>query len=213
MKILFRLMLALALLTAPLAAQITPVGPSLNLPAAGCVTINADSFICRSIAGTFTVGTTKNGTDGTLKPGGVQTADGTASATAYGFASNTNLGFYRQTTNVLSMAIAGSDYIDYTGAQIRLAANVTLGWNATNDNAAGTSQDTTLARGGVGEITITSVVFANLGTPASGTITYCSDCTETTAASCPVTQASCVCTNGGGGAFARRVNGAWYCTF
>lgn len=59
----------------------------------------------------------------------------------------------------------------------------------------------------------TGTTFAALGTPNNGTITYCSDCTVTTAATCPATQASCVCAASGGGAFARRAASAWYCTF
>lgn len=62
-------------------------------------------------------------------------------------------------------------------------------------------------------LVLPSVVFAGLGTPANGSEVYCSDCTVTTAASCPTTQASCVCANTGTGAFARRAAGAWYCTF
>lgn len=62
-------------------------------------------------------------------------------------------------------------------------------------------------------MSITGVAFAALGTPANGTITYCTDCTVTTAATCPATQASCVCAASGGGAFARRAASAWYCTF
>lgn len=65
----------------------------------------------------------------------------------------------------------------------------------------------------VNSITINSTTFAALGTPANGVITYCSDCTVTTPASCPATQASCVCAASGTGAFARRVAAAWYCTF
>lgn len=45
---------------------------------------------------------------------------------------------------------------------------------------------------------LTSVTFANLGTPANGTILYCSDCTSANPAA-----------SGGSGAVARRENGAW----
>lgn len=44
------------------------------------------------------------------------------------------------------------------------------------------------------------VLFANLGTPANGSVRYCIDC-----------QATAPCASGGTGAFANRVNGAWNC--
>ena len=65
----------------------------------------------------------------------------------------------------------------------------------------------------IGNLQLFSTTFAALPASANGSIVYCSDCTVTTAATCPVTQASCVCATAGSGAFARRVNGAWYCTF
>lgn len=52
----------------------------------------------------------------------------------------------------------------------------------------------------LGVLTIKSVLQANLGTPANGTLYYCSDCTTATA-----------CTGGGAGAFASRQAGAWKC--
>lgn len=62
-------------------------------------------------------------------------------------------------------------------------------------------------------VTLPAVTFATLPAAVNGTIEYCSDCTEVTPASCPATQASCVCAAAGTGAFARRAAGAWYCTF
>lgn len=46
----------------------------------------------------------------------------------------------------------------------------------------------------------TGNVFANLGTPANGAVTYCSDCTVANP-----------CAGGGTGALAKRLNGAWTC--
>lgn len=46
----------------------------------------------------------------------------------------------------------------------------------------------------------TSVLFANLGTPADGTITYCGDCTFANP-----------CAGSGTGAWAKRLAGAWRC--
>ena len=45
-----------------------------------------------------------------------------------------------------------------------------------------------------------AVVFANLGTPASGVIAYCSDCTV-----------AATCAGSGTGAIAKRLNSAWVC--
>jgi hypothetical protein len=44
------------------------------------------------------------------------------------------------------------------------------------------------------------VTFANLGTPANGTFTFCPDCTVANP-----------CAGGGTGAFAKRLNGIWVC--
>ena len=54
--------------------------------------------------------------------------------------------------------------------------------------------------------------FAQLGKQPDGTFTYCADCKVATPASCSAANPSaCVCTSGGTGAFARRINGAWLC--
>lgn len=47
---------------------------------------------------------------------------------------------------------------------------------------------------------LASVTFTNLGTPANGTLLYCSDCTTAT-----------TCSGSGSGALAKRENGAWVC--
>lgn len=52
----------------------------------------------------------------------------------------------------------------------------------------------------------TGVAFAALGTPANGTIIYCSDCTNTSNL-----VAANTCANMGSGAIAVRINGAWKC--
>jgi hypothetical protein len=54
--------------------------------------------------------------------------------------------------------------------------------------------------------------FSQLGGQTNGTFTYCSDCTVTTPSSCSTANPSaCVCSGGGAGAFAKRLNGAWFC--
>lgn len=47
----------------------------------------------------------------------------------------------------------------------------------------------------------TGTAFASLGTPANGTVAYCTDCNINTSP----------CTGGGNGAIAARLNGAWEC--
>ena len=47
---------------------------------------------------------------------------------------------------------------------------------------------------------LAATAFASLGTPANGTIAYCSDCTFANP-----------CASGGTGAIAKRLNGAWRC--
>jgi hypothetical protein len=133
--------------------------------------------------------------------GPVLITDGTAGAPSLAFASNTNTGIYKGTTNVLSVSLGGSDYVDFIGGTIRMAANQGLCWNATNNNASGTSCDTTLARVAPGEWSSTAVLFANLGTPSNGAFAYCSDCTIANP-----------CASGGTGAFAKRLNGVWVCS-
>lgn len=51
-----------------------------------------------------------------------------------------------------------------------------------------------------GFITLTASLFAALGTPANGTIVYCSDCTIASP-----------CAGSGTGALAKRLNGIWVC--
>jgi hypothetical protein len=65
----------------------------------------------------------------------------------------------------------------------------------------------------VSTMTYTAHTFATLGNAApNGTYFYCSDCTVTTAATCTANLlTSCVCAGSGTGAFAKRLNGSWYC--
>lgn len=46
--------------------------------------------------------------------------------------------------------------------------------------------------------------FSGLGTPSNGSLIYCSDCK-------PTSSVSNTCANGGSGAYAARINGAWKC--
>lgn len=126
-------------------------------------------------------------------------------ASCYGFVGVSNC-FGLSGTSTVVKAADGGAYLFVSNGQVFVNS-------ATLSMGTGGSPDWTLTRAAANEVTFPSLVFANLGTPANGTFAFCSDCTETTPASCPVTQASCICAGSGSGAFARRVNGAWYCTF
>jgi hypothetical protein len=55
-------------------------------------------------------------------------------------------------------------------------------------------------------------VFSQLGGQSNGSYTYCSDCKVVAPSSCSTANPSaCVCSGGGTGAFAKRLNGAWFC--
>mgnify|MGYP003411789664 FL=1 len=94
--------------------------------------------------------------------------------------------------------------------------NLTFTNSATGQNPilAATGADGTIdlelapkgANGAVATTTYKSfgTAFASLGTPDDGTFKYCSNCTVTSGA-------SNVCTSGGTGALAVRLNGAWRC--
>jgi hypothetical protein len=54
--------------------------------------------------------------------------------------------------------------------------------------------------------------FSQLGGQPDGSLTFCADCKVTTPSSCSTANPSaCVCSSGGTGAFAKRINGAWLC--
>jgi len=55
-------------------------------------------------------------------------------------------------------------------------------------------------RVGTGGLVYSGVTFANLGTPADGTVIFCSSCTFANP-----------CADGGTGAIAKRLGGAWRC--
>lgn len=103
-------------------------------------------------------------------------------------------------------------------AELGLGSDMAVRWYSSADPS-GSSADTGLSRSNVDEVAcgngrpsdtscqfdatalkITSTAFARLGTPANGTIKYCNDC----AVANP-------CADGGTGAIAKRLNGAWVC--
>lgn len=163
-----------------------------------------------------------------MTAGQILAPDGTALLPSYSFLSEPSMGFRRNTSSQTTyVSSVGSNWLTFTTSPgLRIASSLNLGWSSTNDSTGTT--DTSLRRLGIGILGLDNgtgetggklslgnvgVPFASLGTPNNGVIVYCSDCTETTPATCPVTQASCICAGAGTGAFARRVNGVWYCTF
>jgi hypothetical protein len=66
---------------------------------------------------------------------------------------------------------------------------------------AGTVVNLACITSATGATQVTGVTQASLGTPANGTLAFCTDCTS----------GSAPCTSGGSGAFAFRQNGAWKC--
>lgn len=128
--------------------------------------------------------------------------NGTQAVPSIAFVSQSNSGF-SFAAGVLQYNKSGAIKWSATSAGIDLISGYTLGWNS----------DTTMTRAAAAEITYTTLAFAALGTPANGTQAFCTDCAPTTPASCPATKASCVCTSGGVGSLAIRVNALWYCPF
>lgn len=117
-------------------------------------------------------------------------ADGSATAASYTFSGDTSFNGMFRDTNALGLTGSNINFYPY--------GNATLG--AQLDSSGRFNQPVGLA-------------FASLGTPANGSMIYCSDCGPVTAASCPATKASCICAAAGGGSYAFRANSVWYCPF
>lgn len=156
-------------------------------------------------------------------------ANGTNAAPSYAFSASTGTGLYRTAASGLAITLTGTATTAFYSSVTQTVSGIPWTWAAVGLDGA---SDTGLSRTAAGVIAVgngtqadvtgtlayanaqmTATTFASLGTPANGTMKFCSDCTETTPATCPATQASCICTSAGTGAFARRVNGVWYCTF
>lgn len=158
--------------------------------------------------------------------------DGTQAAPSIAFASQSGFGFYKRGTSLMSLVQGAAGILDFDGVtnseHLNIKASGIFGFSSGNADVA--AADTGLSRGGsaivdVGNGTaadtsgtlaytlgvMTATAFASLGTPANGTYKYCSDCTVTTAATCPATPSSCVCAGSGTGALAVRLNGSWDC--
>ena len=131
----------------------------------------------------------------TLSGGTFLAADGTATSPSYSFAStgNGDNGMYLFAANALGFSTAGTDrwVINASGALVAATdGGVDIG------NGAADPRDVNITR----NFATAGLAFASLGTPADGTFTYCTDCTQANP-----------CAGASTGAFARRENGAWNC--
>lgn len=163
--------------------------------------------IATSVGGTNTFA----GPDLILSSGQFKAPDGTAALPSFADATNPTYGFFFAGSGLVpAVSVGGVNRIGFLAAGPQLASTGAYAWASSTVN---TATDTALTRGGVGEITQSQIQFANLGTPANGTWTSCSDCQPVTRATCPATQASCICASGGTGSVAFRQNATWFCPF
>lgn len=129
----------------------------------------------------------------------------------------TSFGSFGSNPGASGMLRMGNGLSQFVGRNAANSGDLTiLGIDGSNQLSVGDSNlvNVLINSAAAGGLVLHTVTFATLGSSATnGTINYCSDCAETTPASCPVTQASCICAGSGSGAFARRVNATWYCTF
>jgi hypothetical protein len=127
---------------------------------------------------------------------------GAAATPSISFAAEPGLGLYRSGAGQLTVGntnVSGGIPFTFGTNGMQLGNAMLFSWSSTT--AATGSADTSLSRVAAGEFGWTAVLFANLGTPASGTFTYCSDCTIANP-----------CAGGGTGALAKRLNGVWVCS-
>jgi hypothetical protein len=104
--------------------------------------------------------------------------------------------FVNQLTNIAGMdspgtGISGTSYTDINSNSYSVSPPASSPGNSISLSSFGIA-------GGL--LTLSPVLFANLGTPTNGTFANCSDCTVANP-----------CAGGGTGAFAKRFNGVWVC--
>jgi hypothetical protein len=188
----------------PTLSSVGETNVPINIAPAGTGALNVSAPL--NMTGTGTVAYTTPGTAAT-----VQTKIALPSLNLGGFAQLVALGIpstANSTSRVLSLFDARS-----TAHQPTLAV-----FTPDENNLGGFSWDgsdtifgikTTVTNGIIkllgGFGAVTGVAFADLGTPAAGAFTYCSDCQPTTVGT------DNTCANGGTGAFAFRLNSVWKC--
>lgn len=138
----------------------------------------------------------------------------TSSLTVTGASLFTNATFYSTTpsnTSVVIMSTNNLSAFSVSNSSIT-PGDFLLSISSSNPGPVLFSLDTN-SNMTVSTITVSGQTFSTLGSSATnGTFKYCSDCTVATPATCTANLlASCVCAGSGTGAFAKRLNGAWYC--
>jgi len=116
---------------------------------------------------------------------------GTAGSVAWGFVGEADTGMFLSAANAIGFATGGTErwVINASGA-----LNCATDGGCDIGNGAADPRDISLKR----NLLLRPVLFAALGTPADGAMTYCSDCT-----------AASPTAGGGTGAVVKRENGAW----
>lgn len=115
----------------------------------------------------------------------IMTSSGTAAAGAIRLVNNTNIA-WRNAGNTADITFGATSSDTLSSSHPIGATCLAIGTSCA-------STDTNLMR-------FNDKTFAQLGTPANGTLVYCSDCTFANP-----------CASGGTGAFAKRLNGIWRC--
>lgn len=126
-------------------------------------------------------------------------ASGTSAAPSITFQADPFDGFYRFSTGNVIFSSQGNPIFRMGTGGVTIGSANGYQWANTTNVQTGTV-DTAITRAGVGEIGLTAVLFANLGTPANGSFAYCSDC-----------LILATCAGVGTGAFAKRLNSTWVC--
>ena len=136
-----------------------------------------------------------------------------SSALSLGWSSNTNPTLANEDIKIFRAAASDLRISDGTTEWLRVSGNSLtingpLGWGSSG--VTGVDARITRISPGIvkvgdddstdGKIEFGATLFAALGTPTNGTITYCSNCTIANP-----------CASGGTGAIAKRLNGVWVC--
>jgi parallel beta-helix repeat protein len=121
-----------------------------------------------------------------------------STSNGYGLYSETGQSHVHVATNTFLNNSTGNVFIANAATN---GVVVVLGIDSSNRVQLGGSTATILMGG---PLIVATVGFAELGTPANGTILYCSDCD-------PLGSLACTSAGPKTGAFAYRVNGSWRC--
>jgi hypothetical protein len=142
---------------------------------------------------------------GTITPSGqILAADGSSGTPGISFSSDTNLGLYRVSADILGIVAANGLYLPDS---VRFASATTSGltysggvMTLSENGVTVASVDSSTGFLLTEKITLATQSFAGLGSPANGTLYYCTDCTIANP-----------CAGSSTGAIAKRINGGWVC--